>query len=52
MTNSINLKDFWDWVRETFTPSYRNEIEKYLAESTDHADIERRIISLQRRGMI
>jgi hypothetical protein len=52
MANSINLKNFWDWVRETFTHSYRNEIEKYLDESVDHADVERRIISLQRRGMI
>jgi len=45
-------KDFWDWVITTFTPSYRDEIEVYLADSQDHADVERRIMNLQRRGMI
>lgn len=47
-----SLSDFWQWVKETFTPAYRNEIEAYLADSVDHADVERRIINLQRRGMI
>jgi len=47
-----NLADFWDWVKTTFTPHYRSEIEQYLADSTDHADVERRIQILQRRGMI
>lgn len=47
-----SLKDFWQWAKETFTPAYRNEIEAYLAESVDHADVERRIIHLQRRGMV
>lgn len=45
-------KDFWNWVADTFTPAYRNEIEAYLADSQDHADVERRIMNLQRRGMI
>jgi hypothetical protein len=47
-----SLNDFWLWVKSTFTPAYRNEIEAYLADSTDHADVERRILALQRRGMI
>jgi hypothetical protein len=47
-----SLTDFWQWVKKTFTPAYRNEIEAYLAESVDHADVERRIINLQRRGMV
>lgn len=47
-----SLSDFWQWVKTTFTPAYRNEIEAYLADSVDHADVERRIINLQRRGMI
>jgi hypothetical protein len=47
-----SLNDFWQWVRKTFTPAYRSEIEAYLAESQDHADVERRILTLQRRGMI
>jgi hypothetical protein len=45
-------KSFWDWVLATFTPAYRSEIEAYLADSQDHADVERRIMNLQRRGMI
>lgn len=47
-----SIADFWEWVKMAFTPSYKNEIEAYLAESTDHADVERRIALLQRRGMI
>ncbi len=47
-----SLNDFWQWVKNTFTPAYRSEIEAYLADSTDHADVERRILILQRRGMI
>ena len=47
-----SLKDFWKWAKETFTPAYRSEVQAYLAESQDHADVERRIINLQRRGMI
>ena len=46
------LADFWSWVKKTFTPHYRSEIEAYLAESVDHVDVERRIKTLQRRGMI
>jgi hypothetical protein len=46
------LTGFWYWVKKTFTPAYKNEIEAYLADSIDHADVERRIINLQRRGMI
>jgi hypothetical protein len=44
--------DFWQWVKNTFTPSYKSEIEAYLADSTCHADVENRIKLLQRRGMI
>jgi hypothetical protein len=47
-----NLTEFWNWVKRTFTPHYRNEIEAYLAESTSHADVEYRIRMLQMRGMI
>lgn len=46
------LKNFWEWVVTAFTPAYRSEIEAYLADSQDHADVERRIMNLQRRGMI
>jgi hypothetical protein len=47
-----SLTDFWQWVKNTFTSSYRSEIEAYLADSTCHADVENRIKLLQRRGMI
>ena len=50
--DSPSLTDFWQWVKKTFTPSYRSEIEAYLADSTSHADVENRIKLLQRRGMI
>lgn len=46
------LADFWSWVKKTFTLSYKSEIEAYLADSIDHADLETRIQLLQRRGMI
>lgn len=47
-----NLSDFWNWVLNTFTPDYRTEIENYLSESVDLADLKRRKETLQRRGMI
>jgi hypothetical protein len=47
-----SLTDFWDWVKKSFSPYYKSEIEAYLADSVDHADVERRIKLLQRRGMI
>lgn len=50
--SSKSVDEFWSWVKKTFTPQYRKEIEDYLAESTDHHDVERRIALLQRRGMI
>ena len=47
-----NLTEFWNWVKKTFTPHYKDEIEAYLAESTSQAEVENRIRLLQRRGMI
>ena len=46
------MGDFWQWVKTTFTPHYRNEIEAYLADSVDHVDVENRIRILQKRGML
>jgi hypothetical protein len=46
------LADFWKWVKRTFTVSYKGEIEAYLADSVDHVDLENRIRTLQRRGMV
>ena len=47
-----SLTDFWSWVKKSFSPYYKSEIEAYLADSVDHADVERRIRLLQQRGMI
>lgn len=49
---SPRLKQFYEWVKETFAPSYQSEIEDYLAQSTDLADLERRMSTLARRGMV
>lgn len=46
------LKDFWKWVLETFTPSYQDEINSYLSQATDHADLEQRMRTLSNRGML
>jgi hypothetical protein len=46
------VADFWSWVKKTFTPSYQNEIEHYLNQSTDVFDLEFRMKMLARRGML
>ena len=46
------LSEFWTWVKRTFTDPYRDEINTYLAQSIDHADVERRIKVLMKRGML
>ena len=44
--------DFWRWMRKTFTPSYQSEIEHYLSDCKDHADLKRKMELLMLRGMI
>jgi hypothetical protein len=44
--------NFWKWVKHTFAPHYRNQIEAYLAESVDNYDLERRMKVLMEKGMI
>ena len=46
------MSDFWSWVRKAFTPSYQNEVEMYLKDSVDHKDLETRMQTLMRRGML
>ena len=46
------LSDFWTWVKNTFTPSYQNEVEMYLKDSVDHKDLQSRMTTLMRRGLI
>jgi hypothetical protein len=53
--SKINLptfQSFSKWLGEMFTPDYRKEIEAYLADSVDTAEVERKIIELSRRGII
>lgn len=46
------LSDFWTWVKKAFTPSYQSEVEMYLKDSVDHRDLEHRMQTLMRRGML
>ena len=46
------MSDFWSWVKKAFTPSYQNEIDVYFKDCVDHADVERVMTNLQRRGML
>ena len=50
--NVPTMSDFWTWVKRTFTPSYQNEIEVYLKDSVDHNDLQGRMKTLARRGML
>ena len=47
-----SMSDFWSWVRKAFTPSYQNEIEAYLKDAVDHNDLQGRMKTLARRGML
>jgi hypothetical protein len=46
------LANFWTWVKQAFTPAYQSEIEEYLAQSTDHFDLENKMKLLRQRGLI
>lgn len=46
------FREFWIWVKKTFTPSYRDEIHNYLSEAADIYELERRMKVLETRGMI
>lgn len=46
------ITNIWSWVKKTFSPAYQHEIECYLSQSTDLADLESRMIYLQRRGLL
>jgi hypothetical protein len=47
-----SFRDFWKWVLEAFTPSYQDEIDAYLAQSTSIYDLEQRMRQLEKRGML
>jgi hypothetical protein len=46
------MSDFWSWVRKAFTPSYQDEVETYLNDAVDHKDLETRMRTLMRRGLL
>lgn len=43
---------FSAWAKKTFTPAYQQEINSYLEESVDHCDLEYRMSTLIRRGLL
>lgn len=47
-----SMGDFWSWVNKAFKPSYQDEIEMYLKDSVDHKDLQTRVSTLMRRGML
>jgi hypothetical protein len=47
-----SLAIFLKWIQEAFTPGYRKEIDVYLNEATDVYDLDRRLDTLKKRGMI
>jgi hypothetical protein len=50
--NIMKFIQFFKWVADTFNTSYQDEIEHYLGNSTDLADLEHRMAVLARRGFI
>jgi len=46
------MSDFWSWVKNAFTPSYQKEIDMYLKDSVDHKDLQTRMDTLMRRGLL
>jgi hypothetical protein len=46
------LADYWSWVVKTFNSGYQSEVESYLSQSTDPADLEHRMKTLRNRGVV
>lgn len=51
MTKEDLLTSFWSWAKTVFTDSYRQEVQSYLNESIDFADLENKIKLLKIRGL-
>jgi hypothetical protein len=49
---SFTIQSLKKWLQDTFTPSYRSEVEEYLAQSTDYGDFIHRENTLRNRGML
>jgi hypothetical protein len=45
------LSSFLEWAKNTFTDAYKEEVQAYLCESVDYADLENRIKLLKVRGL-
>lgn len=43
---------FWEWAKQTFTPHYIKEIEEFLKDAKDESELEYKMITLARRGLI
>jgi hypothetical protein len=46
------LKQLLNWIAKSFRDPYKQEIERYLSESIDAADLERRMRIVENRGML
>lgn len=45
------LNSFWEWGKNIFTDTYKEEVQAYLCESVDFADLDNRIKLLKIRGL-
>lgn len=48
----MTIITFLKWITSTFNSHYQEEINSYLAQSTDLCDLERRMTYIQRRGYL
>lgn len=51
MSKEALLESFLTWAKNVFTDSYKEEVQNFLSESADYADLENRIKLLKVRGL-
>jgi len=51
MNKEALLESFLSWAKTTFTDAYKREVEEYLSQSADYADLDQRIKLLKVRGL-
>jgi uncharacterized protein DUF3563 len=49
---SALLARFGQWLEAKLRPGVRRDVEAYLAQSTDHADLERRLRDVERKNQL
>jgi uncharacterized protein DUF3563 len=49
---SALLTRFGEWLEARLRPGPRRDVEAYLAQSTDHADLERRLRDVERKNQL